>query len=171
MSIPITVTLHRADLTQLKSRQCFSSLRYIPSLISARSLYKNSAIEKFLEPRGQLSEKLAIIASTLFHAQLLLFAHTGIPKESPKGRNPGEEGREKLEYSRNMHALSLFGDFILDARGKKENFVLPSLVDRFLDRTVLVHQNRMWHLHIASASHMRAREYAMALARWPTYNS
>lgn len=34
-----------------------------------------------------------------------------------------------------------------------------------------VHQNRMWHLHIAGASHMRAREYAMARARWPTYNS
>jgi len=34
-----------------------------------------------------------------------------------------------------------------------------------------VHQNRMWHLHIAGASHMRAREYVMALARWPTYNS
>lgn len=67
----VTVTLHRADLTQLKSRQWFSSLRYIPSLISARSLYKNSAIEKFLEARGQLSEKLAIIASTLFHARLL----------------------------------------------------------------------------------------------------
>lgn len=25
-----------------------------------------------------------------------------------------------------------------------------------------VHQNRMWHLHIAGASHMRAREYVMA---------
>ncbi|KAF7411721.1 zinc finger protein castor 1-like isoform X1 [Vespula maculifrons] len=49
-------------------------------------------------------------------------------------------------------------------------FMNPSTGQHGQGRTVRA-QNRMWHLHIAGASHMRAREYAMALARWPTYNS